>query len=414
MKVLHDRCCGMDVHKRTVSACLIVPGQRQKPQKDQRTFGTTTPELLSLVDWLTAAGCTHVAMESTGPYWKPLYNLLEGSFEVLVANAQHIKAVPGRKTDVRDAEWIASLLQHGLIRGSFIPPRPRRELRELTRYRKSLVQERADEVNRLQKVLEGANIKLASVATDVTGVSGRAILEALVAGHVSPQSMSELARGRMRTKIPELERALTGRIGEHQRFLITQQLAHIDYLDEAIERCGDEIEARLAPDAPVVERLCTIPGVGRRTAESLLAEIGTDMTRFPTHKHLASWAGMCPGNHESAGKRTSGKTRKGNRALRETLVEAARAAARTRNTYLAALFHRLAARRGGKKAVIAVGHTILVISYHLISGGGVYQDLGANHFDQLDRDRVSKRLIKRLEGLGYSVNLTDQQVPHPA
>jgi transposase len=294
MEILFARCCGLDVHKRTVVACLLTPGVEGQPTKEIRTFGTMTNDLLALSDWLAAAGCTHVAMEATGAYWKPIYNLLEDHFAVVVVNAAHIKAVPGRKTDVRDAEWIADLLRHGLLRASFIPDRPHRELRELTRYRTTLVHERANEVNRLQKVLEGANIKLASVATDILGKSGRDMLETLVAGTADATALAQLARGRLREKIPQLEQALSGQFSAHQRFLIAEQLAHIDFLDASLERVSTEIGARLRPFEPEQERLQSIPGVGRRTVEVLLAEIGADLRRFPSARHLASWAGLCP------------------------------------------------------------------------------------------------------------------------
>ena len=431
MEVLYERCCGLDVHKRTVVACLLTPGPGGRPTKAIRTFGTMTEDLLALADWLQAAGCTHVAMEATGVYWQPIWNLLEDRFTLLLANARHIKAVPGRKTDVRDCEWLADLLRHGLLQGSVVPPRPQRELRELTRSRSSLVEERSAEVNRLQKTLEGANIKLAAVATDTLGKSGRAMLEALVSGTLPPAAMAELARGRMREKIPQLEQALTGRFGAHQRFLVARQLAHIDALDALIAEVSEEIARRLrtADDAAAaarplaadegeaaegpparpfedaMARLDTIPGVGRRTAEVLVAELGLDLARFPTARHLASWAGMCSGNHVSAGKRTSGRTRKGNRALRAALVEAAQAAGRSKRTYLGAQFRRLAARRGKKKAAVAVGHTILVIVYHLLTEGSVYQDLGPQFFDARDRQRVERRLVHRLEALGYKVAL---------
>ena len=431
MEVLYERCCGLDIHKRTVVACLLTLGPGGQPTKAIRTFGTMTEELLALADWLQAAGCTHVAMEATGVYWQPIWNLLEDRFTLLLADARHSKAVPGRKTDVRDCEWLADLLRHGLLQGSVVPPRPQRELRELTRYRSSLVEERSAEVNRLQKTLEGANIKLAAVATDTLGKSGRAMLEALVSGTLPPAAMAELARGRMREKIPQLEQALTGRFGAHQRFLVARQLAHLDALDALIAEVGEEIARRLrtADDAAAaarplaaeegeaaegpsarpfedaVARLDTIPGVGRRTAEVLLAELGLDLARFPTARHLASWAGMCPGNHESAGKRASGRTRKGNRALRAALVEAAQAAGRSKRTYLGAQFRRLAARRGKQRAAVAVGHTILVIAYHLLTEGSIYQDLGPQYFDARDRRRVERRLVHRLEALGYKVAL---------
>ena len=371
MDVIYERCCGLDIHKRTVVACLIVPAPGGPPRKEVRTFGTMTEDILALGDWLAAAGCRHVAMESTGVLWKPLYNLLEGAFELRLANARHIKAVPGRKTDVRDCEWIADLLRHGLLPASFVPDRPQRELRELTRYRTTLVRERTAEVNRLQKTLEGANIKLAAVASDVVGVSGRQMLAALVAGTTDAAA-----------------------------------LAHLDFLDDAVARVSAEIAARLRPCAAVLERLDTIPGVGRRTAEVLVAELGTDMRRFRTARHLASWAGMCPGNHESAGKRKSGRTRKGSPWLRVALTEAAHAAARTkRDTYLKAQYRRLAARRGKQRAIVAVGHTLLVIVYHLLTDGTPYRDLGGRYFDDRDRRALERRLVHRLQGLGYRVSL---------
>jgi len=370
-----------------------------------------TEDLLKLNDWLEAAQCTHVAMESTGVYWKPVYNILEGQFEVLVANAQHLKAVPGRKTDVKDAEWIADLLQHGLVSGSFIPDRPQRELREVTRYRKTLIRERASEVNRLQKVLEDANIKLASVATDIMGVSPRAMLQAIIEGTEDAEVLSQLARGRMRVKRQELQRALAGLVTDHHRFMLAEQLAHLEFMDEAIKRVDAEVEARLRPFQEELACLDSIPGIGLRTAQMLLAEVGTALDRFPTSRHLASWAGLCPGNHESAGKRHSGRTRKGSPWLREAMVEAARAAARTK-TYLGALYHRLAARRGSKRAAVAVAHTILVIAYHLLTRKETYRDLGGNYFDERERRAVQRRLVRRLEALGLEVSV--QQSPTPA
>jgi len=405
MQVLYERCCGLDVHKATVAACVVAPGPGGVPRKEVRTFGTMTADLLALGDWLAANGVTHVAMESTGVYWKPIWNLLEERFTLLLVNAAHVKAVPGRKTDVHDCEWLADLLRHGLLKASFVPDRPQRELRELTRYRTALIRERASEVNRLQKTLEGANIKLAGVATDVLGMSARRMLAALVAGEADAAVLAEMAQGRLRDKIPQLERALAGRFGAHQRFLVAEQLAHVDFLDERIARLDAEIGERTRPFADVLERLDTIPGVGRRTAEILVAEIGVDMARFPTAAHLASWAGMCPGNNESAGKRRSGRTRRGNPWLRAALVEAAHAAGRAKKTYLGALSHRLAARRGKKKATVAVGHAILVVAYHLIDGDTPYRDLGPAHFDERDRATVGRRLVRRLQTLGYKVTL---------
>jgi len=405
VEILYKSCCGLDVHKKMIVACLRRTDEAGKVGKHVRTFGTTTSELLSLSDWLVEAGCTHLAMEATGVYWKPVYNILEGQMELLVVNAQHIKAVPGRKTDVKDAEWIAELLQHGLLKASFIPPQSQRDLRDLTRYRTTLVRERARIVNRLQKVLEDANLKLAGVATDVMGVSGRAMLEALLAGQTDTGQLAELAKGRLRKKIPQLKQALTGRVREHHRFMLSEQLSHIDYLDEAIERLSVEIGERLHPFEPELQLLDTIPGINRQTAEELVAEIGLDMSRFPDGHHLASWAGMCPGHNESGGKRRSGKTRKGNSWLRSTLVEAAHGAAHTKDTYLASQYHRLVGRRGKKRALVAVGHSLLVISHYVLKRRQAYSDLGSNYFDDLQRQRLERNLVQRLENLGYKVTL---------
>ena len=405
MDVVYPRCCGIDIHKKIAVACVIVSETKGPPRKQIRTFGTMTEDLLALADWLASEGVTHVAMESTGVYWKAPCNLLEGQSEVLLANAQHIKAVPGRQTDVKDAEWIADLLRHGLLKASFVPDRPQRELRELTRYRTALVRERAAEANRLQKTLEGANIKLGDVASSILGRSARQMLEGLVGGTADPATLAQFARGRMREKIPQLERALAGHFAAHQRFMVAQQLAHIDYLDEAIERVSREVAERLAPFEALLERLDVVPGVGRRTAEILLAEIGTDMGRFPTAGHLASWAGMCPGHHESAGKQYDGQTRKASPWLRDALIEAAAAAAKTKDTYLAAQYHRLVRRRGRNKAAVAVGHSILVIVWHLLQHDCPYVDLGSTYFDERDRTATERRLVHRLEQLGYSVHL---------
>ena len=409
MDVVYERCCGLDLDKRTVVACLIVPESGRVPRKEVRTFGTMTADLLALAEWLQAAGCTHVAMESTGVFWKPVYNLLEGQFTLLLVNAHHIKAVPGRKTDVRDCEWLADLLRHGLLKPSFVPDRPQRELRELTRYRTTLVRARSAEVNRLQKTLEGANIKLAAVASSIVGKSAREMLDALVAGATDPAALAQLARGRLREKLPQLEQALRGHFAVHQRFLVAQQLAHIDYLDEAIERLSAEIGERLRPLEETLAQLETIPGVGRRAAEIIVAEMGTDMRRFPSAAHLAAWAGMAPGNDESAGKRRSGKTRKGNPHLRTLLVETGQAAGRTKDTYLAAQYRRLAARRGQRRAAVAVGHTILGIIYYLLTRGTTYQELGGGYFDERDRQAVERRLVRRLEALGNNVILEPRE-----
>jgi transposase len=401
MEVLYERCSGLDVHKRTVVACVRTAAGQQT-----RTFGTTTEALLALGDWLVAQGVTHVAMESTGVYWQPVYNLLESlDLQVLVVNAQHVKAVPGRKTDVKDAEWLADLLRHGLIRGSAIPDRPRRELRELVRYRVGLVRQRAQVIHRIHKLLEGANIKLASVVTDITGVTGRAILDALANGRTDPLEMANLARGSLRTKREQLATTLRGSFGAHQRLVLASQLRHLDFLTAELDRLNTEVAERLRPHDGVIERLDAIPGVGRRVAEQVLAEVGPDVARFPTAAHLASWAGLCPGNHESAGKRLSGRTRKGNGWLRAALVEAAWGAAHTRQSYLAAQYRRLAARRGNKRALIAVAHSLVVIIYHLLREGTIYQDLGPNYYDERRRDATVHRSVRRLERLGYRVTI---------
>lgn len=445
MELVYERCCGIDIHKKVIVACLITPSATGERHKEIRTFRTVTQDLLECLDWLKAAGCTHVAMEATGVYWKPIYNLFEGQIELLVVNAHHIKAVPGRKTDVRDAEWIADLLQHGLLRGSYIPPAPQRELRDLTRYRTNLIEERARAVNRLQKTLEDTNLKLGDVATDILGKSARAMLEALLAGQTDPTMLADLARGRLKAKRAQLEAALVGILKPHHRFLLSEHLALIDTLEEAIERVSREIEQRLnlAPVEPeggtpqpeqeqtsqgtssdpglveaaherpaqelswkqAVDLLDTIPGINARAAQGILAEIGIQMDRFPSAHHLASWAGMCPGNRESAGKRLSGKTRKGSPWLRKLLVEAAHAAAHTKNTYLSALYRRLATRGGPKKAMIAVGHAMLIICYHLLDQQIGYEELGGNYFDERERQAVEKRLVRRLEKLGYQVEL---------
>jgi transposase len=405
MQVLYPRCCGLDIHKRFVVACRLTTHPDGQVQKEVQTFSTMTQDLLALLDWLHAAGCTHVAMESTSSYWRPVYNLLEGQFTVLVGNAYHMKTVPGRKTDVKDAEWIADLLRHGLIRGSFIPSPAQRELRDLTRYRTHLVEERARVTNRLQTVLEDANVKLASVVTDIRGASARAILAALVAGETEPTVLAELARGRMRSKRELLAQAVVGRFTAHHAFLLTEQLSQLDYLEEAIERVSAEISRHLAAEQEALELLDTIPGVGQRAAEILLAEVGTDLSRFPSAKHLASWAGMCPGNKESGGKRLSGKTRKGNIWLRQVLFEVAHAASKTKDTYLSAQYRRLATRRGKQRALVALGHSILVSAYYILTQRVPYRELGPLYFDNLDRQRVQQRLVQRLERLGYSVNL---------
>jgi transposase len=404
-----ERCCGLDVHKATVAACVRVPGPKGKRTQEVRTFGTTTPELLALQDWLGAQGVTHVAMESTGVFWKPVYYILEATCTVLLVNAAHIKQVPGRKTDVRDCQWIAELLEHGLLRGSFVPPAAIRDLRELTRYRRTQTQDRTRVANRLHKVLQDANVKLTNVTRDVLGVSGRAMLDALVHGTTDPAVLADLARGQLRKKLPALRQALTGRFRDHHAFLLGQILGHLDYLEEAVAAVSAHIEEQLRPFAAQVDRLMTIPGVQRRTAETILAEIGPDMAQFPSAAHLASWAGMCPGNNESAGKRRTGKTRKGSKWLRTSLIEAGNAAARTKGTALGARYRRIMAHRGHRKAVVAVGRHILEISYHLLARGQTYQELGIDYFDRRHAERVKQRCIRQLERLGLQVTV----VPAP-
>ncbi|MCU1314783.1 MAG: IS116/IS110/IS902-like transposase [Candidatus Acidoferrum typicum] len=402
MEVVHEVCCGLDVHKKGVTACVLWASGRRR---QTRAFGTFTRELLELGDWLRACGVTHVAMESTGVYWKPVWNLLEGQFEVLLVNAQHIKAVPGRKTDQKDSEWIADLLQHGLLRASFVPPTPIRELRDLTRYRASLAQEINRIANRIQKVLEDANIKLASVATDALGASGRAMLEAMVKGEQDSQRLAEMAQGKLRNKIPELQGALQGRVSRHHRFLLRELLDHLYFVESKMQRIEQEVAERLGPFQSEVARLCTIPGVDRVTAWGLLAEIGLSMKQFPDAQHLASWAGLCPGSHESAGKRKSGKIRKGSLWLRRCLCQGAWAVSTKKNNYLSALYRRLAVRRGSKRATIAVAHKLLIIAYYILRDGTCYSDLGADYFDRLNPEGLRRRLTKRLEGLGFKVTL---------
>jgi transposase len=400
MQVMYERCAGLDVHKKTVVACVLTPtGQ------ETRTFATMTADLLALADWLLACGCTHVAIESTGDYWKPVFNILEGTCEVILVNAQHVKAVPGRKTDIKDAAWLAELLQHGLLRASFIPPVAQRALRDLTRYRSTFIRERVTLINRVQKLLEDANIKLAAVASDIMGVSGRAILAALIAGHTDPHTLAELAKGRLRSKREPLAKALDGRVKPHHRFVLTELLCQIDGLDDTIARFDAQIQAICGPFEEAVGLLDTIPGIARHTAEMIVAEIGTDMSRFPSADHLASWAGVAPGNYESAGKRASGKTRKGNRFLRTTLVQAAHVAARTKGTYLSAQYRRLAGRRGKKRAILALAHSMLIMAYYMIQRQEPYREVGADFFDRLQPEDTARRLIKRLEGLGYQVTL---------
>ncbi len=411
MEVVYTHCAGLDVHKKSVVATSLVPAPQGDSLKETHTFGTMTADLLALSDWLQSRAVTQVAMESTGEYWRPVFNILEGNFEVWLVNAQHMHQVPGRKTDVKDSEWLADLLRHGLVRASFIPPEPQRNLRDLTRHRSNFVRERATLVNRVHKTLEGANLKLASVATNVVGVSGRAILAALIEGQSDPATMAELAKGRLRTKRGELTKALEGRVKPHHRFILTELLCQIDSLDETIEHFDAEIEQHCHPFEDVVAHLDTVTGIGPDMARAILAEIGTDMTRFGDARHLSAWAGLAPGNNESAGKRRSSKTRKGNRVVKSLLVQAAWAVTRTKGTYLAALYHRLAARRGKKKAIVAVAHALLVIIFHLILRNEPYNELGGDYFDKQNPEATAKRLAKRIEQLGYQVVLQPQPTP---
>ena len=405
MEVLYACCCGLDVHKKSITACVLWAEGKGKTRKEKRRFGTFTRELLQLADWLRACGVTHVAMESTGVYWKPVWNILEGQFEVLLVNAQHIKAVPGRKSDQKDCEWIADLLQHGLLHGSFVPPKEMRELRDLTRYRVSLAQEENRIANRVQKVLEDANLKLASVASDPLGVSGRAILTAILAGEEDTERLAEMSKGILRKKIPDLRLALEGRVTEHHRFLLQELLDHQEFLEKKMAEVEAEIEKRMRPFEAEVERLDTIPGVDRVTAWSLVAEVGVRMEQFPSAGHLASWAGLCPGSFESAGKRLSGRTRKGSASLRRCLCQVGSVVSHLRDNYLSAQYRRLAARRGGKRAVLAVAHTVLVMAYHILKRKQNYQELGADYFDRLNADAIRRSLVRRLERLGHRVTL---------
>ena len=401
MDIVNDRCAGLDVHKRAVVACVITP-----QSKKTRTFGTMTDDLLEMCDWLTDQRVTHVAMESTGVYWKPVYNLLEVlDINILLVNAQHVKAVPGRKTDVKDAEWIADLLRHGLLRASYVPDRNQRELRELVRYRRSLTQEKSRVMNRIQKVLEGANIKLSSVATNVVGVTGRAMLKAVSEGADDTEELMHLIKGRLNSKKAALKGAMKGLIGPHQRMMLRSQLRHLGFLEQEIEEINKEIATRMASVEDVIVQFDAIPGVGRRIAEDVLAEMGADMSRFPTSGQLASWAKVCPGNNESAGKRINGKTTKGNPWLRSALVEAAWTASRSKSTYLSAQFKRISVRRGAKRAALAVAHTILVTMYHMLTRGTSYDELGGAYFDQRNVKRVVHRSVARLENLGFKVTL---------
>ena len=400
-----DRVAGLDVHRKTITTCVRIPGVGGERVQLVRTFGTTAAERLILRDWLEAHRVTDIAMESTGVYWKPVFYVLEESMQCMLVNPQHVQKVPGRKSDVQDCVWLAQLLEHGLLRGSFVPPPPQRELRDLTRYRKALIQDRTREANRLHKILEDAGIKLATVATDILGVSGRAMLHALIGGTTDPDVLADLARGTLRKKLPALRQALAGRFHGHHAFMVTQQLSHLDYLDETIVALSARIEEALRPFEAELTRLDHIPGVGRRTAEVLLAEVGLDMSRFPTAANLASWAGVCPGQHESAGKRAAARTRPGNKWLRMALIEAANMAARTKDTALAARYHRIARHRGHKKAIVAVAHAMLVSAYYLLDQHVDYRELGPHYFDRRHAERLTRRAVQTLERQGYRVTL---------
>jgi transposase len=405
MQTLVERGCGMDVHQATVVACLLIVLNNGKVRKQVRTFGTTTRELMGLREWLLSEGCTHVAMESTGVYWKPIYAILEGAFEIIIANAQHVKKVPGRKTDVKDAEWIADLLCHGLLRPSFVPPKPIRELRDLTRYRRKLVESRSAERNRLLKLLESANIKLASVASDVFGVSGLLMLHALVEGKATAREMAELAKRQMRKKIPELELALEGKVEKHHRFLLSVQLRRLRTVEADLGILEQRIQEKLKPYALQLALLQEIPGIDETLAAAIIAELGVDMSVFGTVSQLASWAGICPGNNESGGKRKSSRIPKGNVYLKTTLVEAAQSAAKAKGTYLRDKFYRLKARRGFKRACVAIAHKILVAIYHMFSHRVCYNELGDLYLDKLNKHHLTRNLVHRLERLGYTVTL---------
>ena len=409
MQILVERGCGLDVHQATVVACLLMVLKNGTLQKQIQTFGTTTRELIRLREWLLSEGCTDLAMESTGVYWKPIYAILEGAFHIVVANAEQVKKVPGRKTDVKDAEWLADLLCHGLLRSSFVPPQPIRELRDLTRYRRKLVESQTAERNRLLKLLESANIKLASVASDVFGVSGLLMLQALVEGKATPQEMADLAKKKLRKKIPELELALEGKVEEHHRFLLKLQLDRLQAVEKDLALLEQRLQEKLQPYEAQVTLLDEIPGVDWTLAAAIIAELGVYMSVFGSVSQLASWAGVCPGNNESAGKRKSSRIPKGNIYLKTALVEAANAAAKAKGTYLRDKFYRLKARRGYKRAAVAVAHKILVAIYHMFSHQVCYNELGDVYLDKRNKHHLTRNLVHRLERLGYAVTLTPQE-----
>jgi transposase len=410
MEIVVERVAGLDVHKASVTASVRVPGAAGRREEHTATFATTVPALLVLADWLEAHAVTHVAMEATGVYWKPVWAILEDRFDCLLVNARHVKQVPGRKTDVSDAQWICRLAEAGLLRRSLVPPKPIRTLRNLTRYRKAQIRDRQREAGRLHKLMEDTGIKLDCVASDLLGKSGRAMLAALIAGTTDAAVLAELAQGKLRAKLPALREALQGRFEAEHALISGRILAHIDYLDEAIAELSQSIEQQIAPLAPAVELLCTIPGVQRRTAEVIIAETGGDMNAFPTAKHLASWAGVCPGNDESAGKRRSGRTTKGSKWLRAALTEAAKAASRARDTYLAAQYQRLRARRGHNKATTAIAHSMLTAAWHMLQTGETYNDPGADYFARRNPERQTRRLVAQLQRLGHTVTLQQAEM----
>jgi transposase len=405
MDVIVDRPGALDVHKAQVTACVRLPGEGRERKVFVAEFGTTVPDLLALCDWLSVHGVTQVVMEATGVYWRPVWAVLEDDFELMLVNAAHVKQVPGRKTDVNDAQWLCQLLEAGLLKGSFVPDKPIRELRNLTRYRKTQIAERQREANRLHKILEDSGVKLDCVASDILGKSGRAMLDGLVSGTTDPTVLADLAKGRLRAKIPALERALQGRFDANHSLIVGAILAHLDFLDEQIQRLSDAIEEHVGPFEAAVQLLCTMPGVQRRTAEVIIAETGGDMSIFPSAGHLASWAGQCPGNDRSAGKRRSGRTRKGSKWLGIALTEAALAATRTKDTYLAAQYKRLRPRRGHKRALGAIKHSMLVATWHMLTTGEIYREAGGDYFQRQDPDREIRRLVRKLEKLGQTVDL---------
>lgn len=405
MEAIVERSCGLDVHKATVVACVLAGPADKRPRKEVRTFGTTTSELEQMRDWLREAGCTHVGMESTGVYWVPVYAVLEGHVELIVGNAAHIKNVPGRKTDVKDAEWIADLVRHGLIKKSFVPPKWQRRLRDLVRYRRKLVESETAERNRLLRLLETCNIKLASVASDVFGVSGRAMLRALIKGESTPEEMAKLARGALRKKEDRLTLALHGKLEEHHRFMLQTQLDRVERIAGDIEAMDERIDQELEPHRTEMDLLRQIPGVDRVVAMTIIAELGTDMSVFPTDGHAAAWTGVCPGNNESAGKRRGRAKRYGNVHLTTALVQAAMSASRKKGCYLKERFWRISARRGKKRAAMAVAHSILVAAYHMLLNGEDYRDLGVAYLDERRKTAVQRQLVKRLEALGHEVTL---------